>query len=186
MSWSQKGKQPILLGLFGGSPEDRLALDCFETVVALIASRYDVAPVMLSGAALSRSALAGPEGVFGRAAGYVVASALHGGEPETRLTEVLDVQPAASLDGRPVLLAGSGAQPADLFGLDVVLRARLERLGAEVMPRSAFVLPEPTPLGGQQPDRLSFRQEQQLARVTDQFRRRFVARAFPEAFIMSW
>lgn len=60
MSCNQKGKQPILLGLFGGSPEDRLALDCFETVVALIASRYDVAPVMLSGAALSRSALAGP------------------------------------------------------------------------------------------------------------------------------
>jgi len=48
------------------------------------------------------------------------------------------------------------------------------------------VLPEPTAAGGRQPDRLSFRQEQQLARVTDQLRRRLPARAYPEAFIMSW
>ena len=177
---------PVLLGLFGGTPQDRLALDCFETAVALIASRYEVAPVMLSGATLTRSALAGPEGVFGRAVGYVVASALHGGEPEARLLEVLDLQPAGSLAGRPVLLAGGGGQPTDLFGLDVVLRSRLERLGAEVMPRSAFVLPEPTAAGGSQPDRLSFRQEQQVARVTDQLRRRLPARAYPEAYIMSW
>jgi hypothetical protein len=186
MSRTRTDHLPVLLGLFGGTPQDRLALDGFETAVALIASRHEVAPVMLSGAALTRSALAGPEGLFGRAAGYVVASALPGGEPEARLLEVLDLQPAGSLDGRPVLLAGSGAQPSDLFGLDVVLRARLERLGAEVMPRSAFVLPEPTAAGGRQPDRLSFRQEQQLARVTDQLRRRLPARAYPEAFIMSW
>lgn len=185
MSLSNDENASILLGLFGGAEEDSLARDCFETTVALTASRFGVVPVLLKAGNVATT-LANLEGLLEQAAGLVIGSGIVQGEPDARLVEVLDRLPAYSLAGCPVLLAGSGQYPTDLFALDVMLRGRLERLGARVLPRSAFALSEPVPPASRAPEQLSSRQAQVLAKITAQFQRYFAPRAYPEAYILSW